>query len=1411
LRKVRPWLESLESRYAPSVLYNESISGDLSNNQATPTALTLAAGTNSVIGTVNGSTDLQDWVTVHVPTGLQLSSLVLASYVSTDQQGFTGVQQGTSFVGSPFTASSYLGYAHFGTGATNGSLPATNLVGTDLLPLMGNNTIESGSTGFTPPLPSGDYTFLIQQLGASTAYQFDFNTTSTAPPPPVLSIAKSHTGNFRQGDAADAYTIHVSNTGSGPTSGTVTVSDTLPTGLSPTAADSGTINGWSVSTSGQTVMATRSDALAAGNSYPNLTVTVAVAGNAAASVTNTASVSGGGATSPASSNDPTSITQVADLTIAAGHTGSFKQGDSADTCTMTVQNGGAGSTVGTVTITDTFPTGLTPTAANNGTINGWSVSTSGQMVTATRSDVLAAGSSYPALALTVAVANNAPASVTNTAAVSGGGELNTANDSASDTTPITPAADLTLTKNHTGSFRQGDTSDLYTIKVTNSGSGATAGVVTVTDSLPTGLAATAADSGTVNGWAIAVSGPTITATRSDVLAGGSSYPLLALVVSVANDAPASVTNMATVSGGGELNTANDSASDPTTITGVTATKLVVTTTATATAGTAFNVTITAEDSSGNTAAGFSGTVTLASSAGADISPTTVVLNSGTATVPVTLTAAGSQTLTASFTGLTSGTATVAVNPGAFNKYLVTTVTSGPAQAGQGLLVSVQAADQLGNAVTSYSGPATVTASISPTSTASDFPATVPINSSGLGLFLGILDRVGSYVITAASGSFTGSSTPVAVLPGAPARLSFLSPPVNTPTGLTLPSVAVQVLDAFGNVVTSDNSDVVSVGIASGPGPFAAGSTLTATVHNGVATFSNLKLIEPGTYTLSELVPTLYTGPNSTSFRVLPLQVVPGSFAGTPSGFSLQFNAPFLVNSTTPVIYGLGFGALAPVPAVTLTQIADGSGHPITPVVVEGSVLLNTATNSLTFLETDTASEVNNNTPILPDGTYLARISGSAATGFQAINSGGGFLDGLGTGTPGSGDYTTTFSVSVAAANEDVVWVPATADGPGQPLQAPGLNKDGPGLPVYLNDSTGAVTDVLLTFNYDPTLLHVIGAGNRSDPGSSFNFVPALSSPGHAVLEFNIGTSDPAVLKGGQAPLGFVIAALFSGTAANPIPYKAKELLHLSNVSINGGTIPAVAGDAVHLVAYVGDADGNGSYSSNDAVLITRVALQSDIGFTAYPLVDPVIVADTDGSGFIPADAPLQVNEAGVGFPTANLPSPPIPAGVVFLPIGNNVDPSLSLELRAQSPEQSNGGIVTAAVNIDDADPAGSTGLIRAQLALRFDPRQVSISTADVQLGSVLSAGIDWAMSVTINSSTGEIAITLESTTPISSPTGGSLVTIDVHPLVPLVGATPLTLVPSVNPSGQQVVFTSLEDAQGLFTLSLSPWVQGDNF
>src|SRR3989440_2716602 len=107
---------------AKGTIYDEAVSGDLSNDKAAPTALTLTPGSNSVIGTVNGfppgGSDPQDWVSFTIPTGFVMTSYVNAKYVSTDDQGFTGFQFGSSFSGDEFVAISYAGYAHFGTEAT---------------------------------------------------------------------------------------------------------------------------------------------------------------------------------------------------------------------------------------------------------------------------------------------------------------------------------------------------------------------------------------------------------------------------------------------------------------------------------------------------------------------------------------------------------------------------------------------------------------------------------------------------------------------------------------------------------------------------------------------------------------------------------------------------------------------------------------------------------------------------------------------------------------------------------------------------------------------------------------------------------------------------------------------------------------------------------------------------------------------------------------------------------------------------------------------------------------------------------------------------------------------------------------------------------------------------------------------
>src|SRR6202011_2232866 len=84
------------------------------------------------------------------------------------------------------------------------------------------------------------------------------------------------------------------------------------------------------------------------------------------------------------------------------------------------------------------------------------------------------------------VAQSAANSVTNTAVVSGGGEVNTANDTASDPTNIVSRADIAVAKiASSGTVTVGSNVD-FTVTVTNNGPSDATGVQ-ITDQLPAGL------------------------------------------------------------------------------------------------------------------------------------------------------------------------------------------------------------------------------------------------------------------------------------------------------------------------------------------------------------------------------------------------------------------------------------------------------------------------------------------------------------------------------------------------------------------------------------------------------------------------------------------------------------------------------------------------------------------------------------------------------------------------------------------------------------------------------------------------------------------------------------------------------------------------------------------------------------
>ena len=509
---------------APLVISNVSITAGLFSLASNPCVETLAVGANCVLQIA------------YAPTAFVAST---GTITITDN-----APNSPQTIGLSGTGGAALTVTSSGTGTITSSPAGISCPTTCTATFAGNSQVVLTAAAGANFTFAGFSTNCVPATALTCAVTMSANETVTATftstngPSPALTIAKSHIGNFTQGQQNATYSVVVSNgANAGPTNGTaVTVTEAPPAGLTLVSM-AGT--GWTCAAP----TCTRTNALAKGASYPGITVTVNVAGNATSPQVNAVSVSGGGSAG-ANITDSTIINAsgAPALRIAKTHVGNFTQGQQNAAYTVTVSNtAGAGPTTGLVTVTETAPSGLTLVGMAG---TGWTCANT----TCTRTDALAAGASYPAIAVTVNVAANATSPQVNAVAVSGGGSA-AANTTDSTVITNTTAPALSITKTHTGSFNQGQQNATYVVTVSNAANaGPTTGTVTVTDTVPNGLAFVSA---TGTGWTCVAN----TCTRADALAAGASYPAITVAVNVAANAASPQVNAVSVTGGGSA-TAN---------------------------------------------------------------------------------------------------------------------------------------------------------------------------------------------------------------------------------------------------------------------------------------------------------------------------------------------------------------------------------------------------------------------------------------------------------------------------------------------------------------------------------------------------------------------------------------------------------------------------------------------------------------------------------------------------------------------------------------------------------------------------------------------------------------------------------------------------------------------------------------
>ena len=159
-------------------VYSESVSGDLSNNGLTPTAITLGLGSNEILGTTGQTAGVsdRDYFTVTVPANFRLTQLIEEAGTQAGgpgSLGFFAVQSGTQVTlpTNTATAAGLLGWIHYGPTAAD----------INILPAMG--IPAQGSSGFVPPLGPGSYAFWLQDTSVGT-FNYGLNLVLASIPEP---------------------------------------------------------------------------------------------------------------------------------------------------------------------------------------------------------------------------------------------------------------------------------------------------------------------------------------------------------------------------------------------------------------------------------------------------------------------------------------------------------------------------------------------------------------------------------------------------------------------------------------------------------------------------------------------------------------------------------------------------------------------------------------------------------------------------------------------------------------------------------------------------------------------------------------------------------------------------------------------------------------------------------------------------------------------------------------------------------------------------------------------------------------------------------------------------------------------------------------------------------------------------
>jgi hypothetical protein len=513
-----------------NVTSNEGGSGGTASNSVKVEAPpVIAQAFNPITIAPNATTSLTFTITNPAANVDPLSGVAFTDALPT---GLTVATASATFCGGTLTTTAPSSIAFSGATITTGSPCQFSVTVTGAAAGQYNNT-------------TGSVTSNNGGTGNSAAA-----SVSVAQPPAVSEMFGASTIPL---NGTTSLAITIQNPNPGTTFSGLAINNSLPAGLVVATSPNLISNCGGTATAGA---GSSSISLSSGTLAPNSSCTVSLnlEGTTTGVKSNTFTVSSD-QSSPVSSG--ASITVVGPPLIMNAFGATTINLAATTTLSFTITNPNATIALSGVGFIDTLPAGLQITSPNGltGSCGVNTVTTSGAAVTLSGASIPAGGSctfSVNVLATAGGVQNNTTGTVTSTEGGSG-------SSASASITVLAP--DLAIVKSHLGNFMQNQIGASYAITVSNRGGAPTVGTVTVSDIMPAGVTAT-----NVSGIGWTCASNAFPCTRGDALASGSSYPAINATVNVADNAPAAVTNTATVSGGGDSNPDNNSSSDPTTIT-----------------------------------------------------------------------------------------------------------------------------------------------------------------------------------------------------------------------------------------------------------------------------------------------------------------------------------------------------------------------------------------------------------------------------------------------------------------------------------------------------------------------------------------------------------------------------------------------------------------------------------------------------------------------------------------------------------------------------------------------------------------------------------------------------------------------------------------------------------------------------